>query len=416
MLKFGYIPYPLWRRRGLRSPLMRRVLARIYPIEACEQAPATAIEMAAFLERWGLLPEGMSAAAARDALAARPFADRVVDNGDAAPSAVTATGRIRLPAQWERQEAVIMRWPVAFPPLWEVHAQLAEAISPVARCDILIDAPAWADPIGLFLERRGEAQLDNIRFLVVPANDIWVRDYGPVVGFNGRQRVAVSAIFDPLPAYPQAQDDAVPERYAALTGLPLRRLDLHLEGGNLWSDGAGTLLMSEGLFARNPHLSREETLRRLRAAFDYEKLLLVPPLRSEETGHIDLVLKLADAETILISAPAPLLNRRTLHKAADVLRGETNAAGRPYRLIPLPMPQPYFNWGLYPIWRSYANALTINGRLLVPTYGLRSDHAALIAYRTALPDYVLRPIYCVTAINGGGAVHCLTKEIPAHEA
>lgn len=68
----------------------------------------------------------------------------------------------------------------------------------------------------------------------------------------------MDAIFDPPPAMPFANDDAFPVRYAAHQGLPCRQLALHVEGGNLWSDGRGTLISTEGLFDRNPTLPRAE--------------------------------------------------------------------------------------------------------------------------------------------------------------
>ncbi len=57
--------------------------------------------------------------------------------------------------------------------------------------------------------------------------------------------------------------------------------------------------------------------------------------------------------------------------------------------------------------------MTVNGRVLVPTFGIPSDAEALAIYREAMPDYDVIGIDCRAAANGGGAVHCLTKEIPA---
>ena len=101
-----------------------------------------------------------------------------------------------------------------------------------------------------------------------------------------------------------------------------------------------------------------------------------------------------------------------LAETASLLREETNARGIPYRVLELPFLPPYYNWAVYPIWRSYTNALTVNGRILVPVYGERTDDKALGIYQSVLPHYSIIPIDCRTVINGGGAVHCLTKEVP----
>lgn len=406
-LRFDFIPYPLWRRRGLTA--LRPVLRRFTAAGADEQPPTTPAQMAHYMTRWGILPDGLNAAAARDGLAAiqPPLAE-------APPAAQAAhfAGRLRLPAQWEPLEAVILTWPVLYPALWNAHAEMAEAISPVARVDIVISHPIWASAIALFLERRGQARFDQIRYVLLPTNDIWVRDYGPFVGFApDGSRAALDGVYHPLSAYPAGQDDVMPQRYAALLDIPVRTFDLRTEGGNFWSDGQGTLLMTEGLYARNPHLGREEVERRLREAFQFDKLLLVDSIRGEETGHVDLVFKLADRHTILINPPSLPFNRARIEKAQALFRRETNAAGEPYRVIELPAPAPYLNWGFFSIWRSYTNSLTVNGRVLAPVFRVAQDARALALYQSALPDHEIIPINCAQAANGGGAVHCLTKEV-----
>ncbi len=405
-LRFDFIPYPLWRRKSI-PPLARPLLRPFSALDADAQPPATPSALAHYLTRWRLIPPGLDAAAARRQLEnLDPPVETVADQ----PPTFASAQPLRLPAQWEPLEAVILTFPVLYPPLWTTHLAMIEAISPVARVDVLIPAPEWARAIWLWLITRERATLANVRLLHLPTDDIWVRDYGPLVGLNANgEQIAVSAIYDPLATYPQARDNAMPERWAAHQQLPVRPLDLHTEGGNFWSDGAGTLLMSDELFQRHADLSREEVLRRLHEVFQFDRLITTPSLWREETGHVDLLVKLADAQTALVGAPTPL-NGDRLRAAADTLRD----AG--YRVVPLPMPPPYLNWLVYPVWRSYTNALTVNGRVLVPTFGIASDAEALAIYRDAMPDHEVIGIDCRAAANGGGAVHCLTKEIPAAQA
>jgi agmatine deiminase len=407
-VRFEFVPYPVWRRRGLK--ILRPLMRDLSTAAADGHPPLTPAKMAHYLTRWDILPYGLNAVAARDALAATQ-----PDIIDAPPAHAAATfeGPIRLPAQWEPLEAVLLTWPVLYPPLWHAHAQMAEAVCPVARVDIVVADAAWASAIALYLERRGQIDFSRVRFIRMPVDDIWVRDYGPFVGFqpNGA-RAALDAIYHPLEAYPSAHDDVVPQRYAALDGMPVRAIDFQTEGGNFWSDGQGTLLMTAGLYTRNPHLSRAEVERRLRDAFSFDKLILVDSVRGEHTGHVDLVFKLADARTILMNAPSLPLNRARLQRTRARLERETNAAGERYSVRELPALSPYLNWGVYPIWRSYTNSLTVNGRVLVPVFRVGKDSRALAVYKAAMPDFDIIPIDCSKAANGGGAVHCLTKEVP----
>ena len=152
--------------------------------------------------------------------------------------------------------------------------------------------------------------------------------------------------------------------------------------------------------------------RRLREAIQFERLLVLPPLWSEETGHVDMVVKLADARTILLN-PAPLpANRGRIQTVRRLRARATNAAGERYRVLDLPALSPYLNWGVFPVWRSYSNSLTVNGRVLVPIFRVPLDSRALAVYQNAMPDYDIIPIDCSRAANGGGAVHCLTRDVP----
>jgi agmatine deiminase len=339
--------------------------------------------------------------------------ETVTNQGMAARPVENHPGPVRLPAQWERQEAVILTWPVMYPPLWNQHAQMTGTITPVAGVQIIVPNALWATAIQHYLTGRGKADLSRVRFLGLPTDDIWVRDYGPIIGqgANG-EAVAVKTIFDPLPTYPQAQDDAMALAWAAHEEVPVKRLALHFEGGNIWSDGAGALIVSEQVFYANPDLTAETLPDRLRTAFTFDKLIVTPRLDREETGHVDLVVKLADARTVLLCGANVAYNRPNIEAARRVFENTTNAAGERYRVIDLPMPKPYLNWGVYPVWRSYTNALTVNGRVLVPVYGVVEDIEALATYRKAMPDYEIMPIDCSGSINGGGGVHCLTKEVP----
>jgi agmatine deiminase len=411
--QFGYVPYPLWRRRwpGWLRPLLHGLWPAVYPTREDHKPPADAASMTHYLIRFRLLPE-MDTASIYGALEERPAEIEIAP--DEAPIAAP-DDLVRLPAQWEPLEAVIVNWPVLYPPLWPLHAAMVEAIAPAAEVVITVPAPMWAHAAQIYLAARERLarHAERVRFLVLPTDDIWVRDYGPIVGLNASGgRVALSAIYDHLPNYPQLRDNSMALRWAAHTRIPLRPLFLHTEGGNLWTDGAGTLMMSERVLAANPGHNRASLETYLRTIIDFEKLIITPRLPLESTGHVDLLIKPVDAATVLISAPDSRTAARRLCAVKSLFQGETNARGERYDVIELPTPTLYVNWLAFPIRRSYTNALTVNGRVLVPVYGLPQDEQALRVYQQVLPGYDIIPIDCRVGVNGGGAVHCMTKEIP----
>jgi len=412
-LQFNTVPYPLWRRRlpALLAPLAQAVFSRTLAADADRNPPASAQAVARYMGRWGLL-NGRDERDTAAALLTKPATVETVIP-ERTP-VVAPAAPVRLPAQWEPMETILLAWPVVYPALWEQHAQMTEAIAPVAPVTICVPTSQWAQAVAVYLQTRGRMALERARFLHLPTDDIWVRDFGPLVGLDASgEQVCVKATYDPLPNFPQTRDNAMARHWAAHEELPVKPLDLHIEGGNIWSDGAGTILTAEHVYEANPGLTADMLRDKLHEAFGTRKLIVTPSLWREETGHVDLLVKMADAQTLLVSAPTVAFNGGRLRAAADVLRRETNAAGQPYRVLELPTPPLYVNWLVWPVWRSYTNALTVNGRVLVPVFGVETDAEALRVYAEAMPQHEIIPIDCAAGANGGGAVHCLTKEIPA---
>jgi agmatine deiminase len=226
------------------------------------------------------------------------------------------------------------------------------------------------------------------------------------------QRVAVNPTYAVLPQYPQSDDNSMARRWAAHHQIPVQPLELFTEGGNLWSDGNGTLIMSSQIFYSNPYYTRETLLDYLHRIFDFEKLIITPRLTLEETGHVDLLVKLATENTIFVSHAESPSTAEIMRKAKRLFQRETNAAGEPYQVVELPTPPLYLNWFLYTIRRAYTNSLTVNGCVLVPTFHISQDDIALRLYDKHMPGFDVIPVDSRIGINGGGAVHCMTKEVP----
>lgn len=411
--RFEYIVYPLWRRSipGWLRPIAEPILSTIYPVQADRQPPKTPEAMASHLLTWQLIPD-MDSVELATALS-ESQADITTVDLTATPTLYQGEP-VRIPAQWEPVETVLLSWGTMYPPVWSMQAAMVEAISAVAQVEIVVTTPMWAQAIWLYLARRDRANLAAVRFMVLPTDDIWIRDYGPITGIApDGQRVAVDPIYAVLPQYPQAHDNGMTAHLAAHRGLPHLPLNMHTEGGNLFSDGQGTLMMTSQIFYSNRHYSRERLLAVLHDVFDFERLIITPRLTLEVTGHIDLMARPVAPDRILVSAATSASTEGVLRQTKRLFERETNAAGQPYQVFELPTPPLYLNWFTHQIRRAYTNSLIVNGRVLVPTYGIASDDAALRIYEVAMPGYEIIPINSRRGINGGGAVHCMTREIPA---
>jgi agmatine deiminase len=413
-IQLGYAAKPWWKFEHLQrfNRILMPICRRFYPVGADVVPPADIDALARWMERWGLLPAHVPRAAAQRRLEALASSSAETVEAERMPDRASSE-ILRLPAEWEPSEAVVITWPVLFPGFWDFYRDLVAAIAPAARVDVLIPHAIYAPAVLAYL---GEGWQDDrrLRLLVTASDDIWIRDYGPLTCIDkAAQRVMVDAIFDP-PEMLFPNDDSFPVRYAAHQGCASRHLALHLEGGNLWSDGQGTIIATEGLYARNFPMPPDDVRQRLLEGLGAETLIVVPPLRMEGTGHIDVFVKLATPDTVLVTEPRSIVNGRRLAEAAEVLRASRSAAGCPYRVVAVPSVPAYCNWGVSRIWPSYTNALTVNQRVLVPTYGLpECDAAALAVYRQVMPDHEIIGINARIAANAGGTVHCLTMQIPA---
>lgn len=411
-LRFKSIIYPQWRRQvsPFMKPFVDTFYSHFYPVYADKRPPQTPQEMARFMVDWGII-QTADLQSLSNAIYAVEVQIETADR-DAIPRQHDGSP-VRIPAQWERTERVLISWGRMYPNMWAMHAQMAEAISQVATVEILAPTELWARAIAVFLEERGHANMENVQMLVLRTDDIWIRDYGSIMSIadNG-ERVAVNPIYAVLPQYPQADDNGMGSRWAAHHDIAEQPLNLHTEGGNLWSDGQGTLIMSSQIFYSNRYYSRDTMLDYLHEVFHFDKAIIAPRLTLEETGHIDLLVKLGSEDTVFVSKAESFSAEEVLRKVKRLFERETNAKGNPYNVIELPTPPLYLNWFNYTIRRAYTNSLTVNKQVLVPVFGIKQDEEALRIYEDALPDYTIIPIDSTIGINGGGAVHCMTKEVP----
>lgn len=91
----------------------------------------------------------------------------------------------------------------------------------------------------------------------------------------------------------------------------------------------------------------------------------------------------------------------------------TDADGKPYRLLRLPMPDALYDDGDR-LPATYANFLIINGAVIVPTYAQEENDArALALVAEAFPGYDIIGIDSRTIVRQHGSIHCLTMQYPA---
>lgn len=337
----------------------------------------------------------------------------------------------RFPAEWEAQSAVLLTWPHAETD-WAPNLAAAErTFATIARAilahEALVISVHRADLVESVRARIAPLpdQAERLHLIVVPSDDSWVRDHGPLTILEDGRPVLLDFAFNAWGGkYPSALDDAIVSRLHAagvFGNTPRRRVDFVLEGGALESDGHGTLLTTTSCLLdphRNPAITQGAAEARLRDCLGIERVLWLTQgyLEGDDTdGHIDTLARFATPDTIVYQGcedPADS-HFASLQAMARELAALRRADGAPYHLIPLPFPRPIYDDTGQRLPATYANFLIINGAVLLPVYGDPADALAQSRLAEAFPDRTIVPIDCTALIRQFGSLHCVTLQLPA---
>ena len=330
--------------------------------------------------------------------------------------AVEARRPLRLPADWEHADALLL----ACDELVEHH--------PRAFTDLVAAARGSAALVGLVADARRaraarevllEAKLppDSVRFLPVRTRTMWVRDYGPltVLGRGG----AVVLIDMEYPSLQRMEsrstDDLVPVRLGRVLGLPVVSAPLRADGGNVLTNGEGLCVVSTALLADNASrgYGRRDVQRVLVDCTGCRRAVFLEPLRGERTRHVDMFVCFLAVDRAVVARCDPAVdavNARRLDAAAARLGGLWTSRG-PLKVHRVPMPRRRNGR-----WRTYTNVLFAGSKLLVPIYShveASLQREALDVYRRLLPGRTVVGVNADTLARTNGSLHCIALNVPA---
>ena len=264
-----------------------------------------------------------------------------------------------------------------------------------------------------------------LHFYIVPSNDNWTRDHGPITVQENNSPVLRKFNFNGWGnKYKHNFDNAVVDNLAAqqaFADYTLTHRDWILEGGSIETDGQHTLLTTESCLLntnRNPQLTRQQIEELLLNDLGMERVLWIKNsfLSGDDTdGHIDMLARFCDPHTICYATPHPenKADQASLLGLAKELALLRTTTGEPYRLVPLPAIKPKFDDDGKQLPASYANFLIINDAVLVPTYEDASDQAALDCLQHCFPQRTIIGIPALALVHQYGSIHCATMNIYA---
>jgi agmatine deiminase len=341
-------------------------------------------------------------------------------------------GDLRMPAEWEPQEAVWLSWP-ANPVLWpgcrdrveKAWATFAEAISRFAKLHLNCEAKLQPR-IGELLA-EANVNFDQVKFFDHPCNDVWCRDHGPIFVKNAR-RDNLAIIDFKYNSWggkypPWDLDNAIPARVAEALKLTRYEFAMVAEGGALETNGKGALLTTESVLLnknRNPDLTRSQIEVTLQRTLGVRQIVWLPDgLAGDDTdGHIDTLSRFCDAETIVtcVDHDVNSANHAPLSVNREILKNLRFSNGQRANIIDLPLPDPIrpAGWRTEILPGTYANFLIVNDAVLLPVYRQpQKDREAIKIIASAFPRHQVVTIDSRDILLEGGALHCLSQQQPS---
>jgi agmatine deiminase len=347
-----------------------------------------------------------------------------------------------MPGEFEPHDGTWVIWPertdvwrLGAKPAQEEFAQVIEAVAASEPVSVVASRCQW--------DHARTVLPSEVRVVEMTTNDAWVRDSGPtfVIDHEGHRR-AVDWRFNAWGGlegglyFPWDQDDLVARKVLDIEGTDRYRAPMVLEGGSIHVDGEGTLLATEECLLnpnRNPTLGRAEIEALLCDYTGAEKIVWLGKgvYLDETSGHVDNLACFVRPGVVALDwtddrddpqFEISLDARRRLEAATD-------ARGRSFEVVTLPMPGPLEITeeeargideieGTKPrppgdrLAASYVNYYVSTTRIVYPLLDGRTDDEAGEILRRLYPEREVIGVPAREILLGGGNIHCITQQVP----
>jgi len=343
-----------------------------------------------------------------------------------------------MPAEWEPHEGTWFQWPqdkvyqgyeLKLERIW---LNMVEALQDQENVHIIVSDERQRDHVAGQI-RYHNIGLKNVDFYIIPTNDVWVRDNGPIFVVNNDGETAITDwTFNGWgDRFPYDLDDKVPTAIGEQLDIQIFKPPMVLEAGAVEVNGNGTFLATRTSIIdpyRNPGKSREDIEAILSQYLGVSHFIWLTGAGrgecdqwgDETDSHIDIVARFTNESTVLYNWTNNLSDPRylMLAKAYQELSAATTESGKSLTLVPLPLPQVH-QTSTMTDWRkntltdaAYSNYLIANNVVLVPVYGHANDDRALNVIAEHFPGREVIGIEVVALIEHGGAIGCVTQPQP----
>ncbi|GGE61755.1 agmatine deiminase family protein [Priestia taiwanensis] len=338
--------------------------------------------------------------------------------------------KFHMPAEWEEHEGTWLQWPHDKThrgegykaKLNDIWVSMAKELHYGENVHIVVCDNEEKEYVQLRLKEE-KVDLTKIDFLIHEADDVWIRDNGPIFVKDKEGNLTLTHwIFNGWgDKYPHANDIIVPNKISENYKISKVDVDICLEGGGIEVNGQGTLMAAKSSIInenRNPTLSQEEIERALTKYLGVTNFIWITGLRGEDNYdedtdfHIDGAARFTNENTILYEydpfgeSEAYLLEAHEKHY--QELQQARNTDGKPFQLIPVPLTRKDVKEA--GCKGSYLNFYIGNEVVLVPVYDDEHDKLALQIIEGQFPGRRIVGINVSKLYAYGGMIHCVTQQ------
>jgi agmatine deiminase len=246
----------------------------------------------------------------------------------------------------------------------------------------------------------------NIPFeLLQDTKDIWAADYMPI---QTQEDEFIQFRYEPDYLMDTPENRATISNVDAICktiGIKSVNSNINLDGSNVtkWED---RVILCEKVFAENPEVTEDELFEELMDYFNVkeENLHFVPWDENDFTGHVDGMVRFADANTLILN---------DYWQEGEAFQDQFQSAIESTELDVIILPyEPEDDPSLISAVGLYLNYLEMEQAVIVPVFNLPSDKKALEILTQVFEGKKVVPLECTElARKGGGILNCISWNV-----
>ncbi len=337
-----------------------------------------------------------------------------------------------MPAEWETHSGTHLNWP-ANRSTWpgkrmglveKVYVDIIKTLAKYETVYLVVPNGKYRRHAEQILI-AGKVNLTKVVFHVVPTNDVWSRDCGPIFARNPAGTYAITdwkynAWGGKYPPYDD--DDKLPEYFSRMYGIERFPVDMVLEGGSIDTNGNRLMITTESVLLnpnRNPGMTKSQIEQNLYDYLGQEKIIwLKQGLAGDDTdGHVDDLCRFVNETTVVatVTDNPNDVNYAALQENLEILAKATDQNGRSLTIETLPLPETRIKGttvdGSEYVPASYTNFYITNDVVLLPFYDERYDAQTQALLQNYFLDREVIGIPCADLVWGQGSIHCVTQQL-----